>query len=101
MTTIYFNSIELEWKPGGISEISYYLIKYRKVVSDKKELEDNDIDASSNYLIYNTTSTRVKIGNSLKPYTLYEFRVVAVNQLGRSSPTGSLVVRTAAASKIK
>lgn len=89
----------MEWKPGGLSEISYYLVKYRKIDSNKKNLEDSDID--SNYSIFNTTSTRVKIGNSLKPYTFYEFRVEAVNQLGKSLPTGPLIVRTAAASKTK
>lgn len=74
------------------------MVKYRKANLDKKGLEDNDID--SGYSIFNTTNTRVKIGNSLRPYTFYEFRLVAVNDLGNSLSTDSLVVRTAAASKL-
>lgn len=51
------------------------------------------------YKRVNTTVTKVKVGTSLKAFTLYEFRVVAVNALGVSDETEPILVRTAATSK--
>lgn len=100
VSTIYLNSIEIEWKPGGISDVIYYMIKYKKIDLDAENLESEeyDIDNDHQYSTINTTNTKIRIGNFLKPYTLYEFRIIAVNQLGKSPPTSPLVVRTAAAS---
>lgn len=47
----------------------------------------------------NTTATKVKVGTNLKAFTLYEFRVSAVNTLGASDETEPILVRTAATSK--
>jgi hypothetical protein len=59
--------------------------------------EDENIDERA-YEILNTTTTKLKVGNTLKPFTLYEFRVSAVNLLGKSDDSQPLFVRTAATS---
>jgi hypothetical protein len=150
VATNYYNSIELEWKPGGISDVLYYNIKYREYkkkgidteilssdydesnidtnhriqeniynnendasMSYDNENETNDIDSDSDYsgeqidnennnkfISINTTNTRFKVDNTLKPYTFYEFKVSAVNMLGKSDETNTIRVRTAATSKL-
>ncbi len=121
VTTIYYNSIEIEWKPGGVSDIIYYIVKYRQIgkqlnsdsfeptdysdvnhemvnkETNAAELLNND---DSYFIMINTTNTKLKVGTSLRPYTYYEFKVVAVNLLGHSRDTEPIIVRTAATSKI-
>jgi hypothetical protein len=53
------------------------------------------------YVAINTTSTKLKVGNSmLKPFTQYEFKLLAANSLGFSKETDPVVVRTAATSNV-
>jgi hypothetical protein len=127
-STIYYNSIELEWKPGGISDIAYYVVKYRDDENKKQNFysyyyydyqQDDDIDNSNNidenffvsnnniddendllYSYENTTNTKYRIQAKLKPFNHYKFQVIAVNSLGESKQSGFIRVRTAAASKI-
>jgi len=66
--------------------------------NDYYDTEENEI----NFLTINTNNTRFKVGNStypLKPYTFYEFKVVAINSVGESKETNTLIVRTAATSE--
>ena len=117
MTTIYYNSIELEWKPGGIQDVLHYNIKYREhrqgdldteiysPHNDESNFETNhhmidydDGSALDSFVQVNTTQTRFKVDNTLKPYTFYEFKVAAVNMLGISDETNTIRVRTAATS---
>lgn len=117
VSTIYSNSIEIEWKPGGVSDVAFYTVKYRQHPLDAEidmDVDENDPidfesladDGSSDipslidyyFKRLNTTSTKVKVGTSLKAFTLYEFRVVAVNLLGSSEETEPVLVRTAATS---
>jgi hypothetical protein len=51
-----------------------------------------------NYTIITTTLSKYKIGNTLKPFTYYEFGVSAANSLGESQTSTSLIVRTASTS---
>ena len=126
VATIYYNSIELEWKPGGMSDVLYYNIKYRQhrklnvddeiisadydesnIQTSSKELllnegdEDDDIGEADKdpYTSINTTNTKFKVDHTLKPFTFYEFKVSAVNMLGKSDETNTIRVRTAATSK--
>ena len=115
MTTIYFNSIEIEWKPGGIADVLYYTVKYRPQPNsnlyesltrdeltrnfyDKRGFLSSDVD-EDNFKSINTTGTKLKVGTSLKPYTFYEFKVMAGNLLGLSDETDTILVRTAATSR--
>jgi len=114
VTTIYSNSIEIEWRQGGISDVSYYIVKYKES-EDQEEFTSVNYDwnyksqlASTTssvdkegYIVLNTTSTKVKLGTTLKPYTLYEFKVVAVNSLGESEETEVISARTAATSEFR
>lgn len=122
VSTIYSNSIEIEWRPGGLSDVLYYVVKYRlkksSSVNDNSGYANNNVDddyydeyddyneddgplmdSDSKFEVLNTTSTKLKVGSSLKPFTLYEFRVSAVNLLGKSPESKPLIVRTAATSK--
>lgn len=117
VTTIYFNSIEIEWKPGGISDVVYYIVKYRPqpksniynmirrdehvLLNEKTQSIDSDIDLDeNNFKLINTTNTKLKVGTSLRPYSFYEFKVQAGNLLGLSEETETINVRTAATSNI-
>lgn len=127
VTTVYSNSIEIEWKPGGLSDVINYQVKYRlyknrlenldgdlvtndynEMNSDNEGLPNQSNDYydteynDDNYYVIITNNTRFKIGNysqPLKPYTFYEFKVVAANSLGQSRETNTLLIRTAATSK--
>lgn len=132
MSTVYSNSIEIEWKPGSLSEEYSYQVKYRlyknklenldgeMVSNDYNDQSSSEEDYSSsvpqfndyydteendiNFITVNTNNTRLKVGNSsypLKPYTFYEFKVVAASGASESKETNTLVVRTAATSKFK
>ena len=117
VTTIYFNSIEIEWKPGGISDVLYYIVKYRPQPksyvynmlrrdeqhistenTNQHDSSDMDLD-ENNFKSINTTNTKLKVGTSLKPYSFYEFKVQAGNLLGLSEETDVIRVRTAPTSK--
>lgn len=118
VATIYYNSIELEWKPGGISDVLFYNIQYRQYTRpnvdteiysidfDQSNIErDHDIhedydnfNSPERFVSVNTTNTRFKVDNTLKPYKFYEFKVAAVNLLGMSEETNTIRVRTAATS---
>ena len=136
VTTIYYNSIEIEWKQSGLADILYYMVKYRPVRArssddtdylnvpaagytselakrdDQQEQHDDDDDDdddsdhieddandSEEYQSVNTTNTKLKVGTSLRPFTLYEFKVIAANTLGLGKETPSIQVRTAPTSK--
>ncbi len=122
MATIYYNSIELEWKPGGSSDVLHYNIQYRQYTRrgfdteiysanyDQSNIETNyhltDFSEDENaqedrFVSINTTSTRFKVDNTLKPYHFYEFKVAALNGQGKSDDTNTLRVRTAATSKLQ
>lgn len=90
------------------------MVKYRKYPLDNElALEVDELDEEVNldssesddfnlseyyYKRVNSTLTKVKIGSNLTAYTLYEFRVAAVNALGSSDETEPILVRTAATS---
>ena len=108
-----------------MSDVLYYNIKYRQhrklnvdneiisadydesnIQTSSKELslnegdEDDDIGEEDRpYTSINTTNTKFKVDHTLKPFTFYEFKVSAVNMLGKSDETNTIRVRTAATSK--
>lgn len=116
VATVYSNSIELEWRQGGLSDVTHYTVRYRQHPVDPeldKDLDDQEIDdehvdlddsssfaelADYYFKRLNTSMTKVKVGGNFKAFTLYEFRVLAVNMLGSSDETEPLLVRTAATS---
>jgi hypothetical protein len=59
---------------------------------------DYDESSSDAFTQVNTSNTRFKVDNVLKPYTFYEFKIAAVNILGKSDETNTIRVRTAASS---
>jgi hypothetical protein len=76
--------------------------------SDESDEKDYDVVESSpfsnisariNYTVITTTLSKYKIGNTLKPFTYYEFRLSAANSLGESRTSRPLIVRTASTSK--
>ncbi|XP_055342450.1 tyrosine-protein phosphatase Lar-like isoform X3 [Paramacrobiotus metropolitanus] len=70
------SSVNLSWYPGGDNEqIKYYVVQYKPRDSAQGYSEISGIT---------TTSHTV---TNLKPYTLYEFQVVCVNDKGRGPPS--------------
>ncbi|XP_048108106.1 protein tyrosine phosphatase receptor type Fa isoform X23 [Alosa alosa] len=75
-------SVTLTWDSGNPEPVSYYVIQYRPKQSENNFQEVDGV-----------ASTRYSIGG-LSPYSEYEFRVMAVNNIGRGPPSGPVDTRT-------
>ncbi|XP_045061414.1 protein tyrosine phosphatase receptor type Fa isoform X13 [Coregonus clupeaformis] len=75
-------SVTLTWDSGNPEPVSYYVIQYRAKVSDNGFQEVDGV-----------ATTRYSIGG-LSPYSEYEFRVMAVNNIGRGPPSSLVDTRT-------
>ncbi|XP_058857248.1 receptor-type tyrosine-protein phosphatase delta isoform X4 [Acipenser ruthenus] len=75
-------SITLTWDSGNPEPVSYYIIQHRS----KSEETYKEIDG--------VATTRYSVGG-LSPYSEYEFRVVAVNNIGKGPPSEPVETRTA------
>ncbi|XP_055769831.1 receptor-type tyrosine-protein phosphatase F-like isoform X5 [Salvelinus fontinalis] len=75
-------SVTLTWDSGNPEPVSYYVIQYRAKVSDNSFQEVDGV-----------ATTRYSIGG-LSPYSEYEFRVMAVNNIGRGPPSSLVDTRT-------
>ncbi|XP_062853368.1 protein tyrosine phosphatase receptor type Fa isoform X3 [Trichomycterus rosablanca] len=75
-------SVTLTWDSGNPEPVSYYVIQYRAKHSDNGFQEVDGV-----------ASTRYSIGG-LSPFSPYEFRVMAVNNVGRGIPSTSVETRT-------
>uniref|UniRef100_A0AAR2L369 protein-tyrosine-phosphatase n=1 Tax=Pygocentrus nattereri TaxID=42514 RepID=A0AAR2L369_PYGNA len=76
-------SITLMWDSGNPLPVSYYIIQHRPTSSRDPFKE---IDA--------VATTRYSVGG-LSPYSHYQFRVMAVNSIGRGPPSPTVEARTA------
>lgn len=86
--TIYYNSIEIEWKSAQINDISHYLIRYCILI--------NEHDICSSYDIENSTINRHRILNKLKPFTYYLIQITAIDLFGNEiQSSNSIKIRTA------
>ncbi|TRY85255.1 hypothetical protein DNTS_003558 [Danionella cerebrum] len=75
-------SVTLTWDSGNPEPVSYYIIQYRAKTSDSNFQEVDGV-----------ATTRYSIGG-LSPYSEYEFRVMAVNNIGRGPPSEQVETRT-------
>ncbi|XP_047224372.1 receptor-type tyrosine-protein phosphatase F isoform X14 [Girardinichthys multiradiatus] len=75
-------SVTLTWDSGNPEPISYYMIQYRAKSLDNGFQE-----------VEGVATTRYSIGG-LSPYSEYEFRVMAVNNIGRGPPSDPVETRT-------
>ncbi|XP_029905093.1 protein tyrosine phosphatase receptor type Fa isoform X1 [Myripristis murdjan] len=75
-------SVTLTWDSGNAEPVSYYVIQYRSKLSDNGFQEVDGV-----------ATTRYSIGG-LSPFSEYEFRVMAVNNIGRGPPSGTVDTRT-------
>ncbi|XP_034529847.1 receptor-type tyrosine-protein phosphatase F-like [Notolabrus celidotus] len=71
-------SVTLTWDSGNPEPVSYFVIQYRAKISDNGFQEIDGV-----------ATTRYSIGG-LSPFSEYEFRVMAVNNVGRG-PLSSIV----------
>ncbi|KAM9849037.1 protein tyrosine phosphatase receptor type Fa [Aulostomus maculatus] len=71
-------SVTLTWDSGNPEPVSYYVIQYRAKLSDNGFQEVDGV-----------ATTRYSIGG-LSPFSEYEFRVMAVNNVGRG-PSSTIV----------
>ncbi|KAG5851189.1 hypothetical protein ANANG_G00090410 [Anguilla anguilla] len=76
-------SVTLTWDSGNPEPVSYYVIQYRAKASENGFQEVDGV-----------ATTRYSIGG-LSPYSEYEFRVMAVNNIGRGPPSEAVDARTA------
>ncbi|XP_024143457.1 receptor-type tyrosine-protein phosphatase delta isoform X32 [Oryzias melastigma] len=76
-------SITLTWDSGNPEPVTYYIIQHKSKYSDDLYKEINGV-----------ATTRYSVGG-LSPYSDYEFRVVAVNNIGRGPPSESIEAKTA------
>ncbi|XP_068449271.1 protein tyrosine phosphatase receptor type Fa isoform X3 [Clinocottus analis] len=75
-------SVTLTWDSGNPEPVSYYVIQYHAKLSDNGFQEIDGV-----------ATTRYSIGG-LSPFSEYEFRVIAVNNVGRGPPSGAVDTRT-------
>ncbi|KAM9791530.1 receptor-type tyrosine-protein phosphatase F-like isoform 9-T10 [Syngnathus typhle] len=75
-------SVTLTWDSGNPEPVSYYMIQYRAKASDNGFQE-----------VEGVATTRYSIGG-LSPYSEYEFRVMAVNNIGRGAHSEPVSTRT-------
>ncbi|XP_035277743.1 receptor-type tyrosine-protein phosphatase F isoform X3 [Anguilla anguilla] len=75
-------SVTLTWDSGNPEPVSYYVIQYRAKASENGFQEVDGV-----------ATTRYSIGG-LSPYSEYEFRVMAVNNIGRGPPSDAVEART-------
>lgn len=76
-------SITLTWDSGNPEPVSYYIIQHKSKYSDDQYKEIDGV-----------ATTRYSVGG-LSPYSDYEFRVVAVNNIGHGPPSESIEAKTA------
>ncbi|XP_017680175.1 receptor-type tyrosine-protein phosphatase F isoform X14 [Neopelma chrysocephalum] len=75
-------SVTLTWDSGNSDPITYYVIQYKP-----KSLEGQFQEVDG------VATTRYSIGG-LSPFSEYEFRVIAVNNIGRGPPSELVEART-------
>ncbi|XP_059503995.1 protein tyrosine phosphatase receptor type Fa isoform X12 [Stegostoma tigrinum] len=75
-------SVTLTWESGNMELIPYYVIQYKPKSSDGPFQEVDGV-----------ATTRYSIGG-LSPYSEYEFRIIAVNNIGRGPPSELVETRT-------
>ncbi|KAG7488136.1 hypothetical protein MATL_G00032160 [Megalops atlanticus] len=75
-------SVTLTWDSGNSEPVSYYVIQYKAKASENGFQEVDGV-----------ATTRYSIGG-LSPYSEYEFRVMAVNNIGRGPPSDIVDART-------
>ncbi|XP_044301914.1 receptor-type tyrosine-protein phosphatase delta isoform X12 [Varanus komodoensis] len=75
-------SITLTWDSGNPEPVSYYIIQHKPKNSDELYKEIDGV-----------ATTRYSVAG-LSPYSEYEFRVVAVNNIGRGPPSEPVSTRT-------
>ncbi|XP_067893007.1 protein tyrosine phosphatase receptor type Fa isoform X2 [Heterodontus francisci] len=75
-------SVTLTWESGNMEMIPYYVIQYKPKSSDGSFQEVDGV-----------ATTRYSIGG-LSPYSEYEFRIIAVNNIGRGPPSEIVETRT-------
>lgn len=76
-------SITLTWDSGNPEPVSYYIIQHKSKYSDDLYKEIDGV-----------ATTRYSVGG-LSPYSDYEFRVVAINNIGRGPPSEIVEAKTA------
>ncbi|XP_053086754.1 receptor-type tyrosine-protein phosphatase delta isoform X17 [Pangasianodon hypophthalmus] len=76
-------SITLTWDSGNPEPVSYYIIQHKSKYSEDSYKEIDGV-----------ATTRYSVGG-LSPYSDYEFRVVAVNNIGRGPPSEAIEAKTA------
>ncbi|XP_052573071.1 receptor-type tyrosine-protein phosphatase delta isoform X28 [Peromyscus californicus insignis] len=75
-------SITLTWDSGNPEPVSYYIIQHKPKNSEEPYKEIDGI-----------ATTRYSVAG-LSPYSDYEFRVVAVNNIGRGPPSEPVLTQT-------
>ncbi|XP_075891566.1 receptor-type tyrosine-protein phosphatase delta isoform X21 [Nelusetta ayraudi] len=76
-------SITLTWDSGNPEPVSYYIIQHKSKYSEDLFKEIDGV-----------ATTRYSVGG-LSPYSDYEFRVMAVNNIGRGPPSEGIEAKTA------
>ncbi|XP_062865225.1 receptor-type tyrosine-protein phosphatase delta-like isoform X15 [Trichomycterus rosablanca] len=76
-------SITLTWDSGNPEPVSYYIIQHKSKYSEDSYKEIDGV-----------ATTRYSVGG-LSPYSDYEFRVLAVNNIGRGPASEAIEAKTA------
>lgn len=88
VTDVTATSLKLTWSSGNIDPIESYIVQYKPKYNQDTTFEENSVEDNE----YTATG--------LGAYTLYEFRVVAINNIGRGMPSSSVDIQTGQLGKI-
>lgn len=83
VTDVTANSARLTWNPGNTDPVQSYVVQYRHKYSSNGLYDEIFDVAATEYTVV-----------GLSAHTAYEFRVVAVNTIGRSLPSTPVDVTT-------
>ena len=76
-------SVKLTWNPGNVDPVDSYIIQYRKKYAAGAAYDERSDVEETEFTVL-----------SLNAFTKYEFRVVAVNNIGRGIPSSPVDVTT-------
>ena len=76
-------SVKLTWNPGNVDPIESYVIQYKRKYTPGELFEEISAVTNTEYTI-----------TGLHAYTVYEFRILAVNNIGRGIPSNPVDVTT-------
>ena len=83
LSEVTATSVKLAWNSGNVEPVESYVIQYKPKYLPGSEYTEIDEIRQTQYSVV-----------GLNAYTVYEFRVIAVNNIGRGTPSNPVDITT-------